>query len=268
MALCRGPRSREDEWVRSIRVWSASLAGVVLAVLGGVLPVPAQATTQPFAPDGVLFYPSVGGLMPALDLFHPCSASVVHSVGDDLVATAAHCVYGSGPTIEFVPGFHDGKAPYGVWSATRLYVESSWKAGQNPNADVAFLRIAPLRGREIEDVVGARPLGTPIVGAPVTVSGYPLQAGVPNVCSGTLSLSLGYPTVRCAGGMVDGVSGGAWVQSGALVGVVGGLEQGGCSPQIAYSAPFGTASRQLWQRAQAGGPGDFVLPGFFANSCR
>lgn len=67
--------------------------------------------------------------------------------------------------------------------------------------------------------------------------------------------------------MVDGVSGGAWVQRNHVVGVVGGLQQGGCSPNVAYSAPFGGAIRHLWQRAQAGGPGDVVLPGFLANSC-
>lgn len=252
----------------SIRSVRAALLGIVLTLVAA-LPVSAQATTQPFAPDGVLFYPSVGGLMPALNVIHPCSASVVHSAGHDLVATAAHCLYGNGATIEFVPGFRDGKAPYGVWTVSRLYVESAWKSGQSPKADVAFLRILPLHGRQIEDVVGARPLGTPVVGARVTVSGFPLRSNVPSVCVSTLTLTLGYPTARCpSGGMVDGVSGGAFVQSGWLVGVVGGLEQGGCSADIAYSAPFGIASHQLWLRAQAGGPGDFILPGFLANSCR
>lgn len=266
--MTSAPLRHEDGHVRSIRTWAAALLVSTLGLLGATLPTTAQATTQAFAPNGVLFYPSVGGLMPALDLYHPCSASVVHSVGHDLVATAAHCLYGSGATIEFVPGFRDGKAPYGVWRVSRLYVESAWKSGQSPKADVAFLRIAPLHGRQIEDVVEARAPGTPIVGARVTVSGFPLMSNTASVCTATLQLTLGYPTVRCAGGMVDGVSGGPWVQSGRLVGVVGGLQQGGCSAQIAYSAPFGTASRQLWLRAEAGGPGDFVAPGFFANSCR
>lgn len=243
------------------------LCAALLVAVGAALPATAQASTRPFAPNGVLFYPSVAGLMPALDLYHPCSASVVHSAGHDLVATAAHCLFGNGATIEFVPGFHDGKAPYGIWTVNRIYVESAWKSGQSPKADVAFLRIAPLHGRQIEDVVGARALGTPVAGARVTVSGFPLTSNTASVCSAVLRLTQGYPTVRCAGGMVDGVSGGAWVQNGALVGVVGGLQQGGCSPQIAYSAPFGTASRQLWSRAQAGGAGDSVRPGFFANRC-
>jgi hypothetical protein len=240
---------------------------MALVGLGG-LAVPAQAASATFAPDGVLFFPSVAGLMPALDLYHPCSASVVQSAGHDLVVTAAHCLYGTGATIEFVPGFHNGQAPDGVWTVSRLYVAPSWQLGQNPAADVAFLQVAPLNGRRIQDVVGARALGTPAVRAPVTVSGFPLQSNVASICTAPLQLTQGYPTVSCpSGGMVAGVSGGAWVQGGHVVGVVGGLQQGGCSPKVAYSAPFGAAARKLWQRAQAGGPGDLVLPGFLANSC-
>lgn len=249
-----------------MRAWSAAVAGMAMALLGAS--VPAQAASPGFAPDGVLFFPSVAGLMPALDLYHPCSASVVQSSGHDLVVTAAHCLYGTGATIEFVPGFHNGQAPDGVWTVTRLYVAPSWQLSQDPAADIAFLQVAPLKGRQIQDVVGARALGTPVVGAPVTVSGFPLQSNVASTCTAPLQLTQGYPTVNCpSGGMVDGVSGGAWVQGGHVVGVVGGLQQGGCSPNVAYSAPFGATTSQLWQRAQAGGPGDLVLPGFLANSC-
>jgi len=216
----------------------------------------------------VLFYPSVGGLLPLLQAPHFCSASVVHSAGHDLIATAAHCVYGTGATIEFAPGFHAGQTPYGVWSVSAIYVDAAWQSGQAPSADVAFLRVSPLGGRQIEDVVGSRPLGSPSVGVSVTVSGFPLQSNTASVCTAPLALTQGYPSVACPnGGMVDGVSGGAWVQRGALVGVVGGLQQGGCSANVAYSAPFGASTRQLWQRAEVAGPGDLVLPGFFANSC-
>jgi hypothetical protein len=256
--------AREDEFVSSLR---ATLVAIVLAVGAAVVPVGAQAAA-PSAKDGVLFYPSVGGLLPLLQSPHFCSASVVHSAGHDLIATAAHCVYGTGATIEFVPGFHDGQAPYGVWTVTALYVEPAWQIGQSPKADVAFLRVAPLNGRHVEDVVGGRTLGIPTVGASVTVAGFPMQSNTASVCVAHLALTQGYPSVACpGGGMVDGVSGGAWVQGGALVGVVGGLQQGGCSAMVAYSAPFDATTRRLWQRAQAGGLGDIVLPGFFANSC-
>lgn len=256
---------------RHLRLCGA-LIGVLalLSALSISLLPSAQAATAPrvFAPDGVLFFPSVGGLLPALGGPHYCSASVVDSPRRDLVVTAAHCLYGTGATIEFAPGFQDGKAPYGVWTVTNLYVEPAWKSGQSPQADVAVLRIAPLRGQQVEDVVGGRGLASPIPGQSVTVSGFPSSSKTPSVCTNTLSLTQGYPTVNCSGGMVDGVSGGAWVQGGSVVGVVGGYEQGGCSAQIAYSTPFNAATQQLLVRAEGGGIGDLVLPGFFANSCR
>lgn len=241
-------------------------ATVVTAAVCSV--VPASAATSTYAPDGVLFYPSLVGLLPALNAPHFCSASVVHSVGRDLVITAAHCVFGTGLATEFVPGLHDGQAPYGVWAVTRIYVDPGWQSGQNPARDVAVLTIAPLKGRQIEDVVGARPLGLPVVGASARVSGYPMTAGVPTICTGRLSLTSGYPAVACpAGGMTDGVSGGAFVQRSRVVGVIGGLQQGGCTATVDYSSPFGAGTSRLLARAQAAGPGDLVLPGFLANSC-
>jgi len=54
---------------------------------------------------GPLFFPSVAGLLPTLGAPHSCTGSVVHSARGDLVITAAHCVYGIGATIEFVPDF-------------------------------------------------------------------------------------------------------------------------------------------------------------------
>ena len=250
-----------------MRTLGAVVASVALAVTAALVPAPAQATQQPFAPDGVLYFPSVAGLLPALKAPHFCSASVVHSAGKDLVVTAAHCVYGIGLTLEFAPGFHDGTTPYGVWTVKRIYVQKAWQAGQSPAADVAFLQIAPLHGRSLEDVVGARPLGMPTSGHDVTVSGFPATSNTPTICTSPLYLTAGYPSVTCAGGIINGVSGGAWIQQDSVVGVVGGLDQGGCSDTVGYSTPFDAGVQALWNRAQAGGPGDFVLPGFFANSC-
>ena len=244
------------------------LVATVLGVICAYVPVSAQAATSAYAPDGVLFYPSVAGLLPGLDAPHFCSASVVHSAGRDLVMTAAHCVYGIGATIEFVPGFRGGQAPYGVWSVSRIYVDPGWQWGQSPTRDVAVLAIAPLNGHQIEDVVGARPLGTPTVGVSATVRGYPMSVATPRVCTSTLILTSGYPTVTCpAGGMTDGVSGGAFVQRGRVVGVIGGLQQGGCTATVDYSSPFGDWTGRLLARAGSGGPGDLVIPGFLANIC-
>lgn len=247
-----------------MRILLAALLTAFPVTFGAL--VPAQATTRAFAPDGVIFFPSVAGiLLPGGS--HYCSASVLNSPGHNLVITAAHCLYGNGATIEFAPGFRNGHSPYGMWTVTSLYVGPLWKSGQSPEQDVAILKIAPLNGKQVQSVVGGRSLAMPTAGRTVRVSGFPSSSNTPSVCTNILRLKKGYPTVTCSGGMVDGVSGGAWVQRGSVVGVVGGYEQGGCSPKIAYSTPFNVTTRQLLARAEAGGSGDFVLPGFFANSC-
>lgn len=230
---------------------------------------PPTATTVTSIPAvGAVFYPSVGGLGPALHLPHVCSASVVHSAHHDLVVTAAHCVYGWGPTIEFAPGFHDGVSPFGVWSVHRIYVLPGWRHGTDPAADVAFLQMSPRHGRRIEDVAGARPLGTPRAGSQVRVDGYPLGVGgEPITCANTLYQTRGSPSFDCRG-YADGTSGGPWIQSGHVVGVIGGYEQGGCTGATSYSAPFGAAVRALFARAEAGGRGDLVPVGFLANDCQ
>jgi len=249
-------------------------AGVLLTALGlggtgtatAATPPTAQQTV-PISSVGTLFFPSVLGLFPLLHFPHFCSASVVHSASRDLVITAAHCVYGIGPTIEFVPGYDKGAAPYGVWDARRIYIDPAWKKGFDTRHDVAILRVAPRAGRKIEDVVGASPLGVPHAGTNVTVLGYKLGSGDrPLTCTNGLYLTDGYSSFDCAG-YTDGVSGGPWLQSGSVVGVTGGLEQGGCGEYAEYSAPFGDDVAALLARAEAGGPGDVAPLGWLQKSC-
>ena len=74
----------------------------------------------------------------------------------------------------------------------------------------------------------------------------------------------GYPAIDCTG-LADGTSGGPWLTSGAtvaptVVGVVGGLQQGGCSADTSYSAPFGTGITALENRAAADRHPDLLTP--------
>lgn len=254
---------------RALSSWVGLLLG--LAVLApaaadeAAVPTAHQVTTVPAT--GALFYPSVLGLLPLLGAPHVCSASVVHSASRDLVVTAAHCVFGTGPTIEFAPLLHDSALPAGVWEVTRIYIDPAWTQSFDPRHDVAFLRVAPRAGKKLEDVVPGQPLATPQVGSPVTVSGYPMGSrGLPVTCTAPLALVDGYSAISC-NGFGDGTSGGPWVQGGNVVGVIGGLEQGGCAPDVEYSTPFGAGTQALLARASAGGPGDLVPIGFTANAC-
>lgn len=246
----------------------------VLILLASLLPdaLPSAAATAVDVRVGAVYFPSALGLVPSLNLPHICSASVVHSSSHDLVAIAAHCVYGNGLGYEFVPGYDKGSRPLGIWTVRGVYFGPTWKKGNDPHHDIAFLRIAPQhRGGKlvnIEDVTGAFTLGAaPAPGTSVTVTGYKLGTNdAPLVCHAPTTLTNGYPTVAC-NGFVSGTSGGPWVGPGDhLVGVIGGLNEGGCTPLINYSAPFDASTAALLVRAEAGGPADSALPPL-SNGC-
>jgi hypothetical protein len=264
---------RQRRIARLAVVAVAALCGSLFAATLPATGSSAGATTPtaqpgpPFAPQiGAIFFPSVLGSSLLLGLPHTCSGSVVHSAGRNLVLTAAHCVYGSGIGYDFVPAYHDGIAPYGVWSATRVYLDPAWASGHDPAHDYAFLQVLPrsIHGvrTNVEDVTGSYTLGTvPTPGTAVTVTGYLLGSkDEPLHCTAPVYYTGAYPSFDC-GGYREGTSGGPWVTGSTVVGVIGGLHQGGCKDSTSYSAPFGADTLADWQRASTGsGRPDFVTP--------
>jgi hypothetical protein len=237
-------------------------AEALTARLGGQ-PPSEQATTSDTAQvvDGA---PAVGALFPvsAGELGdHFCTASVVHSAHGDLAVAAAHCVTGIGGQIVFVPGYANGKEPYGAWSVTAIYTDQAWQSAQDADDDVAFLRLSDANGVPIEDVTGAERLSTTSKEpALVQVIGYPDDTDQPISCTNwTKVFSPTQLEFDCAGYTV-GTSGGPFLTNvsaasgqGTVIGVIGGYEQGGDTPEVSYAATFGTAVAALYQTAEAGG---------------
>ena len=228
---------------------------------------PAAATATAPAGNGRSFggVPAVGALFTESNGklgSHFCTASVVDAAAGDLAVTAAHCVYGKTGTMVFVPGYADGRTPYGVWPVTKVYTDSAWDASQDPDHDVAFLRLSDASaGTPIQDVTGAEALATDApTGQAVQVIGYPDAAAVPVWCSGPAT---GFSATQLqfdCGGYTDGTSGGPFLTGvdpatgqGTVIGVIGGYQQGGSTPQVSYAAVFGTAVSQLYATAEAGG---------------
>ncbi|MDQ0950831.1 hypothetical protein QFZ24_004754 [Streptomyces phaeochromogenes] len=186
---------------------------------------------------------------------HYCTASVVHSEGRDLIVTAAHCLTGSGSGgIEFVPGYREGKAPYGEWAVARTYVGDGWKGRQDEDSDVAFARLVSRGGEEIEDVVGGNRLvagrGLSPVGRAVTVVGYPKAREAPVWCT-NISTAYGdsQQRIECPG-YSGGTSGSPWIDAeGRVVGVLGGFQQGGTTDDVSYSVVLGGEAAALYREA-------------------
>jgi V8-like Glu-specific endopeptidase len=189
---------------------------------------------------------------------HFCTASVVASPGEDLLITAAHCINDGNGTgdkagIAFIPGYRDGAAPYGVWTAERLVVAPQWADSADPDFDVGFIVLAPHDGENIQQVVGANELGYDTgYRYLVRVSGYPSGAGAPVTCVNWTSRQSVTQLEFDCDGFTDGTSGGPWVtQAGTIVGVIGGYQQGGDIPSVSYSAYLGSAVRRLYEQAIA-----------------
>jgi V8-like Glu-specific endopeptidase len=193
---------------------------------------------------------------------HFCTASVVHSAHGDLAVTAAHCVTGKPGQIVFVPGYANGKEPYGAWPVTRVYTDAAWQSDQNQDHDVAFLRLSDASdGVPVEDITGAEELGgSQQAPALVQVIGYPDGTGQPVLCANWTKIFSPTQLEFDCGGYPNGTSGGPFLAGvsaesgqGTIIGVIGGYEQGGDTPDVSYASVFGTSVTALYQAAEAGG---------------
>lgn len=229
---------------------------VAMAVPAG-MPNGAPFTGTPTV--GALFTTTSGGDLGS----HFCTASVVASPQKDLAVTAAHCMQSvAGQRIDFVPGYHDGSAPYGIWPVTRVVVDQAWSASASIDDDVAFLVINPARrGVTLQDVTGAERLGFGKLGRlPVQVIGYPDSQDQPLICHGRTSVPLPHQLEFDCGSYTQGTSGGPFLMNvqdgsgaGTVIGVIGGYQQGGDLPQISYAAEFGPNVKRLYETAVSEG---------------
>lgn len=206
---------------------------------------------------------------------HECTASVIASPSRDLVITAAHCLQGNGAGIQFAPGYNNGNTPYGVWSVSSVYVDPSWTASADAQHDYAILKMSPnaIGGRQVpvQNVTGANNLGfAPRPGTLVTVSGYTVGSNdEPITCTNTAYVQSGYQAFNCHG-YLGGTSGSPFLSRfgrvQVVVGLIGGLHQGGCQEYTSYSSTFGPDVRKLWRRASLGSTPD-VVPAAGKDGC-
>ncbi|MFJ8048863.1 trypsin-like serine peptidase [Streptomyces luteogriseus] len=193
----------------------------------------------------------VGVLLRAAGGGHFCTASVVDAPHRNLIVTAAHCLDGDGGLV-FVPGYRDGRAPYGEWNVRRRFLPRGWAEGRHEDSDVGFAVLAPRGGTQVQDVVGGNRFvtGTATGATGVTVTGYPDTRETPVSCTDKPA-AFGRTQQRIAcPGFSGGTSGSPWVNGdGQVVGVLGGHDQGGTTPGVSYSVVLGTEARRLYRQA-------------------
>jgi V8-like Glu-specific endopeptidase len=273
-----------DRTARARRYWTADrmrrarLVGVRLAGTGRprhrtrTRPVPAApaAAEQPRSTGevwtgGSLVTRTTGKVFFTLDgTDYVCSASVVDSANRDTVVTAGHCLVSNGRYVqnwEFVPGYHDGQAPYGRWTARLAVVPAGWAERGESALDVGFAVVDPRGGQHLADVVGSQPIGFGTAARWGVAFGYPVAAPY----GGRLLVACAGP-VRDGGrgvasgqgmacDMTDGSSGGPWFtgfdpRTGR--GTVSGVNSFGVAtePGVLWAPVFGPQVRQTYETAQ------------------
>ncbi|MEV7926354.1 trypsin-like peptidase domain-containing protein [Kitasatospora sp. NPDC088264] len=186
-----------------------------------------------------------------------CTASVVRSPRHNLLVTAAHCVQnrriGLLDGLVFTPGYRNGFIPYGSWPVKSITVDPRWADDDDPEYDVAFVTVGTVGGKQVEDAVGGNPIATGQgFGLAVSVTGYPNERDEPITCAArTRSQSPTQERFDCDG-YTDGTSGSPWVtDSGAVVGVIGGYQEGGETAGTSYSVTFDRRVSALYREATA-----------------
>ena len=197
-----------------------------------------------------------------------CSGSTVAGGNAEVVVTAAHCVKnGTGAWATnwtFVPGYTNGKEPYGSFSASRFYVASQWAAHADNDYDVAFVRVNPATegGRKVPVVRAAGGQGIAFGGQPAraVAFGYPADppysGGRLFFCRGKLSPDPYHETddsgLRCA--MTAGSSGGPWLDGFSPATGTGTITavssfKYSTNARILYGTPLGSVAQALYQAA-------------------
>jgi len=240
---------------------AAWVASLMLTTIGAYVVAPAAlAAGQPDASDGIPIHgtAAIGALFTSSNGklgAHFCTASVVSSPQGNLLITAAHCMQGRSlspaGSIVFAPGYHNGRFPHGTWVVTTEYVDAAWSEYQNPDDDVAFL-VAGRKGTHIQRHTGAETLK---IDEPITCTAPAREFDAHEMVFDCNN----YTNGTSGGPLLVGVN--AKTGEGWLIGVIGGYEYGGDTPNVSYSPRFFSAILALYQTAISGGPGTAISAG-------
>jgi V8-like Glu-specific endopeptidase len=185
---------------------------------------------------------------------YSCSGTALNTPSRSIVLTAGHCVIengSAGQRISFVPAYDHGVRPFGAFEVESVYVMPEWRHGENPDFDVAALKVKPNEFGALTDVVGARGYATSRSrSSAFQIFGYPAAAlrgeelrscRAHGLGSDALTFPFGGPpTLPTSCDMAAGASGGGWVVDGEYVAGVTSYSYVG-RPTRLFSPYFGAA---------------------------
>jgi V8-like Glu-specific endopeptidase len=185
---------------------------------------------------------------------YSCSGTALDTPSRSIVLTAGHCVVERrqvGRHMAFVPAYDHGRRPFGTFEVKAVYVMPQWRRAENPDFDLAALRVRPNRLGHLTDVVSGRGYATSKSRfSRFQIFGYPAAAlrgeelrscRAHGLGSDPLTNPFGGPPAMPAScDMAAGASGGAWLFDGQYVGGVTSYSYAG-RPTRLHSPYFGPA---------------------------
>jgi hypothetical protein len=206
---------------------------------------------------------------------YSCSATAVRSPGRSLVWTAGHCVSDpglAGPVFatnwEFVPGYKEGRKPFGEWPATSLATTPQWGgrgplSGGDTDFDFGAAVVAPRGSSHLQEAIGARRIAFRQARDKIySAFGYPAERPPPEfdgrhlfVCRSRYKGAdpgTGPPSpLRISCDMTGGASGGGWVIQRDDRRYVASVTSYGywSQPNSVYGPYQGTVARRLYEAA-------------------
>lgn len=221
----------------------------------------ADPTAPGFRQNGAVFI-----VLPHGSGFGRCSGTSVDAPNQSVVITAGHCVNESGRWFDqdwvFVPGYHDGVRPFGVFVARWIGATAAWADRGSENADVGAAVVSRNeRGETLGAAVGGDGIAWNLPpGQVFDVHGYPVappfDGASQRVCVDTpflghdvaSFLQVGPLNLALTCEVTGGASGGGWTIHGD---VLNGVTDYGYDddPTTDFGAYFGGAVKQLYERA-------------------
>jgi V8-like Glu-specific endopeptidase len=183
---------------------------------------------------------------------YSCSGTALNTPSRSIVLTAGHCVIdhrSEGRRISFVPAYDHGSRPFGTFVAEAVYVMPQWRRRENPDFDVAALKVKPNSFGTLTEVVGGRGYATSKSRtAAFQIFGYPAARAGGEELRSCRAHGLGLdrltdrfsgpPTMPASCDMAAGSSGGAWLFDGEYVSGITSYSYQGHPSQL-FSPYFG-----------------------------
>jgi hypothetical protein len=240
----------------------------------GYLQISGLNASAPYSTIGKLYYTQNGTP-------YVCSGNSVATgtAGNyNLVLTAAHCLHdgngteaGKSTNIAYVPAKLGASEPFGQYSASAIWVKTSWYSTGNEREDFGFIVTNPNGCGDLADCAGAQGLAWNqkefqdfwAIGYPA-VSPFPGDRQV--LCTASTAKldtaipGTGAPPLGMGCGMTGGSSGGGWAISfktanmGYLNSVVAYKYTTPNQPNAIYGPYFASSFESLWNSARLDAP--------------